>query len=412
MKFSVLLSFLCAVGITSQGSKAGENARPDEGALTHAHSSEIDLLTGEGANIGGFLFPEIYLNTTGGVLGGSFSAADLATAEHDPQNDFGIQGIEVHLDIDVGGVLTGAVYGAGFQGEDEWEAALEEAYLHYHLSKRIAVGGGQFLNRFGFQSERHLHSWDFVNQNLINSRMLNEGELITQGGEAVFSLPMSTVTIGGGGVRTHGHAHEEEEEGDHGHEGEGEEEHHLEPDGANFNDWVLSFDWRQRLPFDESMTLSTSVATGENGFGRQSWAYGVGLEKIWGAHDHGDGAEFCSGALMLRSEFIGRHIGVAEEDGERFDASDNGISSAISYGLGDATTLSLRHDWVSALRELELEDRHRISPALTTYLDKGRRVQARLQYDYNHSESIGDEHAAWLQFQVQWGGGGHSHHEH
>ena len=89
-----------------------------------------------------------------------------------------------------------------------------------------------------------------------------------------------------------------------------EEEHHLEADDAGFNNWVLSLDWRMQLPFDESATLSTSVATGENGFGRDSWAYGVGLEKIWGAHAHGDGPEFCPGAVKLRTEFIGRNIGV------------------------------------------------------------------------------------------------------
>tara|TARA_R110002096_G_scaffold4493_16_gene20919 strand:- start:20974 stop:22242 length:1269 start_codon:yes stop_codon:yes gene_type:complete len=395
------------------------------------YNAQFNPITGEGANLAGIISPEIFVVPTGGVFGDGIGAADLATTEHDPQNDFGIQVLEVHLDINYKDVITGAVYGAGFQGNDEWEAALEEAYLHYHLNDWLAVGGGQFLNRVGFQSDKHVHGWDFVNQNLLNSRMLNEGELITQGAEMVLTLPdwRSVITIGGGGVRTHAHAHEEgdehgheEEEHDHemeiGHHDEDDhdehegEEHHLEADDANFSDYVVSFDWRMGLPFDESATLLTSFATGENGFGRQTWVYGAGLEKIWGAHDHGDGPEFCEGAVMLRSEFMGRHIGIEDEDGERFDANDYGFSTGLFYGLGETTTLSIRHDWVSDLDELELEDRHRISPALTFFLDKNQRIKTRLQYDYNTSDSLGEEHAAWLQFQVMWGGHGGAHHHH
>ena len=106
------------------GSLHGGEVDLVEGGAHDSHA-EFKLLTGEGAEIGGFLYPEIYLNATGGVFGSGIDAADLATAEHDPQNDFGIQGVEVHLDIDFDGLVTGAVYGSGFKGADEWEAALE-----------------------------------------------------------------------------------------------------------------------------------------------------------------------------------------------------------------------------------------------------------------------------------------------
>lgn len=383
---------------------------------------KFNPITGEGANIGGFIFPEIFLDLTAGLFEPGTTAADLATTEHDPQNEAGVQIVEVHFNIDINGVITGVVDYSGFQGEDEWETNLEEAYLHYHFSDQVAIGGGQFFNTFGFQAKKHFHSWDFINQNLVNSRMLNEGELVTQGGEVIFKLPElnSVATIGGGGVRTHGdeHGHEEEIGSDHdehgdededGHEEEGEK-HEFEADDANFSAWVLTADWKTKLPFDESAIFSASLAAGENGFGRMTYAYGVGLEKIWGAHDHGNGPEFCTGAIMLRSEFIGRHIGVAEEDGKRFNADDYGFSTSLAYGLSDNTTIALRHDWVSELEAFELEERHRISPALTTFLDKNQRIQARVQYDYNHSESYGDEHTAWLQFQMQWGGQGGKHH--
>jgi len=404
---------------------------------------EFNPITGEGVNLGGFLYPELFVDLTGGIFEPGTEPSDLASSEHDPQREAGVQAIELHFDIDLGEKITGAVDGAGFQLEDEWEAELEEAYLHYHVNENLAIGGGQFLNTFGFQADTHLHAWNFVNQNLPNGRLLNEGELITQGGELIAKIPdwNTVATVGAGGVRTHAHAHdhggmgEEHEEEEHGHHeeelGHGEEDHdeeehghdedehheekeggHLEADDANFVDWVSTFDIKTRLPFDETATLSASVATGENGFGRDTTAYGFGIEKVWGAHDHGNGPEFCDGAFLARSEFIGRHVGIEDELGNRFDGDDYGVSTSVLYGLSESATVALRYDWVSGMEELELEDRHRISPALTVYLDKAQRIRARVQYDCNHFDSYGTVHAAWLQFQIQWGGHGGGNHNH
>ena len=400
-------------------------------------------ITGEGANLGGFLYPELFIDLTGGVFEPGTEPSDLATSEHDPQREAGVQAIELSFDINFGDIITGGVTGAGFQLADEWEAALEEAYLHYHVNEHLAVGGGQFLNTFGFQADKHIHGWDFINQNLPNGRLLNEGELITQGGELIAKIPdwNTRVTVGAGGVRTHAHDHahggeddehghededEHHEDEDEHHDDEDEDEHHededehhdeeegghLEADDANFVDWVSTFDIKTKLPFDETATISASVASGENGFGRDTTAYGFGIEKIWGAHDHGNGPEFCDGAFLARSEFIGRRVGIEDEMGRRYNGDEYGVSTSVFYGLGESTTLSLRHDWVSDMEELELEDRHRISPALTVYLDNAQRIRARVQYDCNHFDSYGTVHAAWLQFQIQWGGHGGGNHNH
>jgi hypothetical protein len=359
------------------------------------HDHGTDVFTGENMNIGGFIFPELFVIGTGGIFEPGRSPGTLGTTEHDPQNEATIQVIETHLELELNDFLTGAVYAAAFQGADDWEAALEEAYLHYHLSDHLLVGGGQFLNTFGFQSDRHVHAWDFVNQNLINSRFLNEGELITQGGEAIFHLPNHGVlTVGGGGVRSHEHEHDDED-GDH----------HLEAENAQFNDWVFSLDYKFQLPIDDSLTFSSSLVTGENGFGLDTFTYGFGFEKIWNAHEEGFGAD----SLMLRSEFIGRSIDAKDENGIRSDHEDHGFSTSFHYGLGDHATLSLRHDWVSEVEALELEDHHRISPAITGFLDSGRRIKGRLQYDYNQKDSLGEEHVGWLQFQIQWGGRSEAH---
>lgn len=394
-----------------QGTEQSDNSASNDEDVFEYNVGEVDYLTGEGVNIGGFIFPELYVQATGGLFEPGSNAEDFSTSEHDPQNEGTIQAIELHFDLDFGSVVTGRVTGFGHQGEDRvWEAALEEAYLHYHANDNLSIGGGQFLNEFGFLSSRHVHGWDFVNRELTVSRMLNEGELLTQGGEIILRTPNAgRLTIGAGGVRSHAHEHEHGEEEEH-EEEEEEEHHHLEADEAGFNDWVASLDYRFRLPSDPSVTVSTSFATGENGFGYDTHLYGFGIQKVWNGHDHGQGGpDFCTGAVMLRSEFIGRDVDAMTEDGDMVSFDDQGISTALFYGLSDQATVSVRHDWVSAVEMAELTDAHRISPALTVFLDPGQRVRARVQYDYTQNDAIGGEHAAWLQFQVQWGGIGGSH---
>lgn len=375
---------------------------------------EVNWLTGEGVEPGGFLFPSLYLNATGGAFEPGAGAEDFATSGHDPQSDWGIQAIELHLDFEFGSDLKGVVSGFGHQSPDHvWEAELEEAKILWQASEFLAIGGGQFLNRFGFQSDLHLHDWFFVNQNLTNSRFLNEGELITQGGEVILGTPKTgQFTFGFGGVRSHAH--------DHGHArgGEDEDEHHdehaheehIEPENAAFQSWVVTSDCRFRLPIDDSVTGSLSLAIGANGFGQGTSVFATGFRKVWNGHDHGrGGSDFCAKAWMWQSEVMAREVEAVAEDGDLVDVDDYGYSNSLHYGLSDAATLSVRHDWVSAVEAAEVPDRNRLSAALAAFVDPAQRVRARLQYDYTQDDLIDGEHCAWFEIQLQWGGVGGSH---
>jgi hypothetical protein len=433
MKYITTVLSLSAILAHSLTAQEVGPAQANGGETFEYHVGEVSWLTGEGINPGGFLFPSLYVHGTGGAFEPGASAEDFSTSHHDPQNEWGISDVHLHLDLDFNGTVTGSVTGFGAQGEDHvWEAELEEAYLHWHLNDTFSVGGGQFQNAFGFQSDLHTHAWSFVNQNLINGRMVNEGELVSQGGEILVRIPSSgLLTFGLGGIRSHAHDHGHEDEDEHGHEEEGhddheeEEEHeeedhhdehdehhdeHFEMDEAGFRSWAFTGDYRFRLPFDDSVVGSLSFGLGENGFGRNTSIYGAGLRKVWNGHDHGQGGpDFCSGALMFQAEVIGRNVDAKLEDGDDVTFSDYGFSNSIHYGLSDRTTASLRHDWVSAVELAELNDRHRLSAALTAFVDPEQRVRARVQYDYTIDDTIGSEHVAWFQIQLQWGGTGGSH---
>jgi len=384
------------------------------------------------------LNPEVFLNVTGSVLDSDTPVSGLATSEHDPQKDYQLHPVELHIDAELGENISGLFYGVALQNEDDdWETGIEEVKVTYDFNDSLSISGGQFLNRFGFQNQNHLHMWDFVNQNLQNSRLLSEGELITRGIEFNYKPKKRlSFNFATGKARLHDHDHghgdhddhEGEDHDDHegedhdDHEGEdhddheGEdhddhEEHHIEADGINISDWITSADVRYYLDDDQTLMVSGSLAVGENEFGTKTWAYGAGVQKLWGGHDHGNGLEFCEGATKLKAEIIGRSAEVKHEDGDSDDVSDWGFSAALYYGLNEMTTLSFRQEYISDLAELELEERHRTSFALSRNLTDN--ILARVQYDYNRADSIEDEHALWLQFQIGIGGSGsHANHNH
>ena len=400
------------------------------------------------------LNPEVFLNITGSVLDSDTPVSGLATSEHDPQKDYQLHPIELHIDAELGESFSGLFYGVALQNdEDEWETGIEELAISYDLSDSLTISGGQFLNQFGFQNQNHIHMWDFVNQNLQNSRLLSEGELITRGIEFDYKPKKRlSFNFATGKARLHEHDHghhdHDDHEGEHHDDHEGEDhddhegedhddhegedhddhegedhddhegedhddhdEHHIEADGINISDWIASADVRYYLDDDQTLMVSGSLAVGENEFGTKTWAYGAGIQKLWGGHDHGNGLEFCEGATKLKAEAIGRSAEVKHEDGDSDDVSDWGFVAAIYYGLDEMTTISARQEYISDLAELELEERHRTSFALSRNLSDN--ILGRIQYDYNRADSIQDEHALWIQVQIGIGGSGsHAGHNH
>ena len=392
----------------------------------------------QGSSIFGIEFdPAVYLNLTG-LLESDTPVSDLATNEHDPSRDYQVHPIELHTNFVFSDQLKGTVHSIALESMDkDWEFALEQVKLSYDLNDSLSITGGQFLNRFGFQNEHCVHAWDFVNLHLQNSRFLNEGEMTTRG-ISVDYTPSSrwSFNFSAGKARVHEHDHGHHGHGehhdDHGdehhddhegedhddhegedhddhegeehhddHEGEEHDDHHMEADGINISDVIGTADVRYYLDADQTTMISGSLAVGENEFGTNTWLYGVGIQKLWGGHDHGNGLEFCKGSIKLKAEAIGRSAEVKHEDGDSDDVSDWGYYASIFYGLDELTTISARHGYVSELEELELEDRNRTSLALSRNISDN--VLARIQYDYNRSGSAENEHAIWLQFKIAIG---------
>ena len=419
-----------------------------EGAISDEPVADnlIDAIAiwGEEANIGGFLFPHFHAF---GVFGDSTAdPADLSVNVHDPNSQATLQGVEPGLSLRAG-MLQGFANATGVTtSAGDFEFGLEEGFLKLvDLPFGLSLRGGQYFNRFGFQNSVHNHGWMFVDQNLVNGRFLNEGEMLTQGGEVSWNVPLkmmqaSVISASVGGAPAHGHAEEEE----HGEESE------FEGEGGNFSGTLVSAAWVNQYDIDDMNRLTGifSGAWGDNEFGRNTQVYGLGFEYLWRENGYSPGGRslrWRTEAMIRGVDAISGHLHGEEEDEEhhddedhhdedhhdedhhdeeehhddddhdedhhdeeeerRFDTLDEfGIYSSLVYGINDRLDTGIRAGWVSGISEAGLDDRFRLSPMVTWYANPKRTVQARLQYNWDHSNDFGSEHSIWFQLGFNFGG--------
>lgn len=389
------------------------------------HNGGCGVFTLDDPNIGGFLFPTLFVY---GAFGGSSGdQEELAVGHHDPQGEATLQSLEPSLTLQ-GGQVRGFVTGSGYtDAHGDFDFTIEEAYLGLvDLPGGVEVRGGRFLNPFGFQNARHNHDWNFVDQNLVNGRFLNEGEITTEGAEIIFPVAeRARVRAYYGGVASHDHHHHHHEE---------EERLAFEGEGAEIDDRMFGVTFESELRFDDGRSIAAvaSGLWGDNAFERNTHVYGGGLEYR---------TAFADRPLRIRGEAMFREIdavaghlpGEEEEEHEEhgheedhdhdeehegiaglFHEGDHasfdefGFSAAILYGLTDRTEIGVRADWVSGIDEFGMDDRFRVSPVLTWYANEKRTLQCRLQYNHDISDAFGSENSIWFQVGMNWPG----HHGH
>ncbi|WP_075087470.1 hypothetical protein [Verrucomicrobium spinosum] len=241
---------------------------------------DVNWLTGEGVNIGGFLFPHVHFQS---VYGGT-TADDvdhLGAGHHDPQRDgWTIQGFEFGTSLRAGEYLEGfGTYHLYYdRATDDWDGEFEEWFGKIkNLPGGLELRGGRYLSRFGLQNPVHMHGWDFVDSALVNGRFLGDDGLYTIGGEASWTLPVSwtsVLSVSVGVAPEHEHEHE-------GHEHA--EEALFEAEGSLFSDTFVTANWTNQWNYNDfhQFRYGVSGAWGDNEFGRTSQVYGIHLEYLW-----------------------------------------------------------------------------------------------------------------------------------
>lgn len=421
------LLFTALILLAACPSRGAETDIPRAGSVPNT----ANWLSGEGVSLGGVLFPHIHgLASYGGSTG---DPGSLLSGHHDPDRDgWTIQNVEFGFSGRFSHHFEAfTTYAAKVDLDDRWDGHFEEWFGNLkNLPGGFELRGGQFYNRFGLHNHVHPHGFDFVDQHLVSGRFLGEDSLTTTGGEVTWKLPANWTSLLSVSVGI------PPELDEHGHIEEEGEEPEFEAEGALFDDVFVVANWTNQFDYDDFHQFrgGLSGAWGENAWGKTSQVYGAHFEYQWRQNGYEAGGRYFRWRTeaMLRSfdavsghlpgeeedehheedhEGSGRHEDeheaehVHEEDRPRRGSlTEFGLYSSIAYGFDNGFELGLRGDFVSGISRAGLDERFRISPAVTYYFNDSRSMFLRVQYNWDHSSDLGSESGIWGQIGVNWGG--------
>ncbi|MEZ5303245.1 MAG: hypothetical protein R3F11_21780 [Verrucomicrobiales bacterium] len=299
---------------------AGESTPPllSEPDAAAVDAPAIDLWTGEGASLGGIVFPHVHLLAALGTSTSDAIAEELSVGHHDPNREgFTVQAIELGASLQFGEYIEGfATYGAVIDLDDDGPARGEAFLKAVNLPGGFELRGGRYFNRFGFYNAVHPHGYFFVDKDLLEGRMLGEDGIATEGGEITWRLPTpftSALSYSFGKAVTEAHDHA------HGHGGEGEEPE-FEAEGAAFDELhslhlIAKWDYNDFHQY----TGHLSAAWGDNAFGEDTGAYTAGVEYLWRENGYERGGRHLRWrtAVMLRDiDAVSGHLPGESEESE------------------------------------------------------------------------------------------------
>lgn len=360
-------------------------------------------------SISDVLFPNLHLHGAGGFSTGE--AEELASGGHDPQREaFSAQAIEPGLSLRTR-YLEGFTNYLWYQDADgNWDGEWEEAFGKIvNIPGGFELKGGQYLSRYGALNDRHVHAWDFVDSEMALSRFLGDDGLLLQGGELSWTLPfgmdpafVSVASVGFGNARAHDHGHDH----DHGHEHGDEEDFPHEGEESALADDVWTARLMGRYRFDDFHAVTTGVswAGGTNGFGRDTGVIGFDAEYLWRER----GLEQGGRAFRWRNELLWRDVEAFsehEEENEIYSGTykEWGFYTHAIYTWNARLDTGLRIGWVEGVDDFGQDERLRISPVVSWWLDDARRIGLRAQYNFDSIASRDDEHSLWLQLSLSLG---------
>ena len=386
-----------------------------------------------------------YMNISfDGLFAAGASTADdieggLELGAHDPvQRGFTVQNLELTLE----GMVDPYFRGQGniiYQIDSEGESGLEveEAYLEtLSLPGRLQVKAGQYFTEFGRLNQFHPHSWDFVDQPLVNGRFLGGDGLRNAGARVSWLAP--TPFYSELYLSVQNSQGETAASFRNGNEGEPLFGRLVDQGSVkSFGDllfvprYVASFD----LTDSQTLLLGASGAFGPNSSGpdTDTQIYGVDLFWKWRPTTQSKGFPFVTWQTeaMLRRykagafdwDLNGDSILDADEqdaDGDgtpdvlpRETLTDWGAYSQVMWGFRPRWVLGLRGDYLAGDtadyerfygRDLQRAERWRVSPNLSWYPTEFSKI--RLQYNFDDRRGIGQDHSVWLQFEFLLGSHG------
>jgi len=353
------------------------------------------------------------LSLDGLIAAGTSTTSDVASLQpggHDPlQRGFTVQNVEAVFEGAVDPYFRGQanlVLQVDEAGETVVE--LEEAYLtSTSLPAGLQLKAGQFLTEFGRLNPSHPHSWDFVDQPLVNARMFGPDGLRSVGARLSWLIPsnfyseaMLTVQNGHGEtLSSFGSVPGETLFGrDIGHQ-----------EVSSLSDLLIVPRYTASFDLSDTQTLlfGASAALGPNGTGSEGHTRIYGLDGFWKWKPNNAFRGFPF--FKVQGEVMRRNVEAdASADGllPRETFVDWGGYLQGSWGFKPGFVAGLRLDRVNgdqaAPPEADLAPRWRLSPAFTWFPTEYSKL--RLQYNFDRSNDFrGDEQSLWLQFEFLLG---------
>jgi len=373
----------------------------------------------------GFGSAQNYINVSFDALiaAGTSTANDLDKLQlggHDPkQRGFTVQNLETVFEGKVDPYFRGqANIVLQIDGHGETTIEAEEAYLEtMALPLNFQVKAGQFFSEFGRLNPTHPHSWDFVDQPLVNGRFLGEDGLRSAGARISWLTPTPFyselfLTVANSQGETAFSVRNE-------HEGEtfmGRPASERRVTSLGDLLFVPRYAASFNLSDSQTIVAGASAAFGPNSSGGDldTQIYGVDLFYKWKSPSHHAGFPFVTWQTeaMVRRFEAGAFPGDADIPPlPRETITDFGLYSQIAYGFRKGWVAALRGDYVFPDERAAYENilgsdpdratRWRLSPNLTYYPSEFSKF--RLQYNFDHRNGIGDDHSVWLQFEILLG---------
>jgi hypothetical protein len=295
------------------------------------------------------------------------------------------------------------------------------------------VKAGYYLTEIGRINPTHPHAWDFLDQPIINSRVLGPDGLRQTGARVAWLAPLPWFSELYLGIQN----------------ASGETTASFDASGSFFNDrpiggrpwtqrdtagfgdmlysarWANSFD----ITDEVAAIIGGSAVYGPNATGSagHTWIYGADLTIKYKPTGNNRGGPF----ITWQTEIIRRdyHADAGVVDPDRIpggpddvaiasdDLHDWGFYTQVIYGFIPDWAAGLRYEYVTASGQSVdpltgamishnddpfRDDRHRISPLLMWRLSEFSRL--RLQYNYDHAAHLNhDAHSVWLGIEVLFG---------
>lgn len=341
----------------------------------------------------------------------------LEGGAHDPKKrGFTVQNLELSLNGAVDPYLTGEahlIYQITPEGESILE--LEEVFFTtLALPARLQIKAGHYFIEFGRLNPRHPHTWNFVDQPVVNTRMFGGDGLRTPGFRLSWLSPlpwyadfkMGIHNANGETASSFLSALEDEE----GPEFAG---HTLiERPVDSIDDLLYTFRWLNSLDLAETITanVGASALIGPNATGKDTRTEIVGgdIYLKWQPLQNYRGWPFVAvqSEVMFRRYEAGASVG-AERNQPSEVFGDWGTYTEIMWGFKPRWVAAVRAEWANGNSENQddpLRDRRlRLSSAMSWYPSEFSKL--RFQFNYDRAEHLDDQskNAFWIQYEFMFG---------